>query len=127
MNQKGSLYAIIGGCVGAVLTLAVCSVMPLGAQNGDAMFGEITCTALKVVDIEGNDKVVLSASPFNHKSGFVIVYGGEASVYLQADRIRPRMGIIDKWGNVTLSVDNNGGTVDLSDRNRTRLTRLGAD
>ena len=44
MNRKGSLYAVIGGCVGAVLTLAVCSVMPIGAQNGDATFGEIICT-----------------------------------------------------------------------------------
>lgn len=52
MNRKACLYAVIGGIVGTVITLAVCSVMPLGAQNGDATFGEITCTGLKVVDTE---------------------------------------------------------------------------
>lgn len=59
MNRKASLYAVIGGCVGAVLTMAVCSVIPLGAQNGDATFGEITCTRLKMVDAVGATLVTL--------------------------------------------------------------------
>ena len=33
MNTKERFYAVIGGCVGAVLTLVVCSFSPLGAQN----------------------------------------------------------------------------------------------
>ena len=33
MNKKERWYAVIGGCVGAVLTLVVCSFSPLGAQN----------------------------------------------------------------------------------------------
>ena len=46
MKSKEGLYAVIGGIVGAVLTLAVCAVMPIGAQNGDATnasFESITC------------------------------------------------------------------------------------
>ena len=59
MRRKESLYAVIGGVVGAVVTMAVCSVMPIGAQNGDATFGEITCTGLNVVDAEGNARIML--------------------------------------------------------------------
>ena len=59
MRRKESVYAVIGGIVGAVLTLAVCSVMPLGAQNGNATFGEITCTKLNVVDAAGETNVYL--------------------------------------------------------------------
>ena len=33
MYTKERFYAVIGGCVGAVLTLVVCSFSPLGAQN----------------------------------------------------------------------------------------------
>ena len=51
MNSKGLLYAVVGGCVGSVLTLVVCSFSPLGAQSqSDGNFGEITCTKLIVVD-----------------------------------------------------------------------------
>ena len=61
MNTKCGLYAVIGGIVGAVLTMAVCSVMPLGAQNGDATFGDITCTGLKVVDEKGTTRATVYA------------------------------------------------------------------
>ena len=41
--------------MGAVLTMAVCSFLPLGAQSqSDGVFGEITCTGLKVVNAEGH-------------------------------------------------------------------------
>lgn len=61
MNTKCGLYAVIGGVVGAILTMAVCSVMPIGAQNGDATFGEITCSRLNVVDDGGKLRVGLNA------------------------------------------------------------------
>ena len=32
MRRKEGLYAVIGGCVGAVLTMVVCSFLQLGAQ-----------------------------------------------------------------------------------------------
>lgn len=33
MNRKASLYAVIGGCVGVVLTLSVCLFLPLRVQS----------------------------------------------------------------------------------------------
>ena len=51
MNRKERLYAVIGGVVGPVLTMVVCSFSPLGAQSeNDAQFDTITCKVLKVVD-----------------------------------------------------------------------------
>lgn len=68
MNTKERLYAVIGGCVGAVVTLVVCSFFPLGAQSQlEANFGEITCTALRVVNKENNEIISLGSNPkFGH-------------------------------------------------------------
>ena len=70
---------MIGGIVGAVLTMAVSHVMPIGAQNGDATFGEITCTGIKVKNAEGENKVLLGTHEDN---GVVIVKGKAGSVSL---------------------------------------------
>ena len=57
MSSKERLYAVIGGCVGAVLTLVVCSFSPIGAQSQSGEFGEIICTGLTVVDTKGKQCV----------------------------------------------------------------------
>ena len=57
MNTKERLYAVIGGCVGAVLTMLVCSFLPLGAQSQGNRLGYITCTGLKVIDSAGRTMV----------------------------------------------------------------------
>ncbi len=49
MNAKERLYAVIGGCVGAVLTMLVGSFLTVGAQSQENSFGEIRCTGLTVV------------------------------------------------------------------------------
>ena len=60
MQRKEAFYVVLGGCVGAVLTMMVCSFLPLGAQNqSDGFFGEIICTGLKVVDTDGSERIVL--------------------------------------------------------------------
>ena len=67
MKAKERLYAVIGGCVGAVLTMVVCSFLPLGAQSQGGSFGEITCTGLKVVNARNNEIISLSSNPkFGH-------------------------------------------------------------
>ena len=68
MRRKEGLYAVIGGCVGAVLTMVVCSFLPLGAQSQlEANFGEITCTALRVVNEKNNEIISLGSNPkFGH-------------------------------------------------------------
>ena len=55
MRRKEVLFAVIGGVVGAVLTLAAGSFSPIGAQNevGNAEFDTITCRALKVESPKG--------------------------------------------------------------------------
>ena len=50
MKSREAWYAVVGGCVGAVLTLVVCSFFPLGAQSQADRFGKISCTGLTVVD-----------------------------------------------------------------------------
>ena len=67
MCKKEQWYAVIGGCVGAVVTMAVCSVMPIGAQSGeDAIFRKITCEELEVVSSIGS--VTISDSMIHVKS-----------------------------------------------------------
>lgn len=116
MNTKGSLYAVIGGVVGAVLTLAVCSVMPIGAQNGDATFGEITCTELVVVDAVGRPNTRLY---YDEEGGRIVVYSNKGKVGVS-------MGVMDQGrGGVSVSsaerpiaaiitVDDDGGVVGVS-------------
>ena len=79
MNRKAGFYAVIGGMVGAVLTMAVCSVMPIGAQNGNATFGEITCTGLKVVDEAGIAGIQLSTGADRYSG--VTIYGSEIGTF----------------------------------------------
>ena len=113
MRRKESLYAVIGGVVGAVLTLALCSVMPIGAQNGDATFGEILCTGLKVVS-EGKEMIKLGA---DDDGGSIWVLGEHGSV---------RVGLSGNGGSVTVyggqypmgvggifSVSKDGGLVEV--------------
>ena len=71
MKTKEAWYAVVGGCVGAVLTMVVCSFSPLGAQSqSDGNFGKIICTRLEVVDADGTPVVHISA---NENKGFVAV------------------------------------------------------
>ena len=67
MNRKASSYAVIGGIVGAVLTMVAGHVMPIGAQSGDnANFGKITCEELEVVSVIG--RITISDAMINVKS-----------------------------------------------------------
>ena len=52
------MYAVIGGVIGAVLTMVAGSFSPLGAQSevNDAEFGTIICRQIKVVT-PGNEAV----------------------------------------------------------------------
>ena len=71
MRRKESLYAVIGGVVGAVLAMAAGHVVPIGAQNGDATFGAITCTELRVLDVAGRTGTLVG---HDDNGGYVVVY-----------------------------------------------------
>ena len=61
MKTKEAWYAVVGGCVGAVLTMVVCSFSPLGAQSqSNGNFDMVTCRKLNVVDSDGIARVALT-------------------------------------------------------------------
>ena len=116
MKTKERLYAVIGGMVGAVLTLVVCLISPLGAQNDakDVVFGKITCTKIAVKQSGISEKIVLAPGNIimgtSEKVGvhvFVIgnkgivslgegrvaISGGESSGYLSVNGENGKVGI----------------------------------
>ena len=115
MKGKERLYAVIGGCVGAVLTMMVCSLLPVGAQSQGNSVGEITCTELKVVDSEGRVRVWLSPGSF--MGGNVFVYGedGNGDFIGSALGIGTYGGLISVYGKsagcASMGIDEHGGRV----------------
>lgn len=115
MKRRETFYAIVGGCVGAVLTMVVCSFFPLQVQSQRDSLGEITCTGLRVVDSNGDSAIHLG---FDGKGGLI-------EVWEKGFRRMPRvwMGVgehgggIDvkgkgkNLGGVTLKVNTQGGLV----------------
>ena len=99
MNRKAGLYAVIGGVVGAVLTMVVGLFSPLGAHNEkvDADFGTITCTELVVRDAEDNRAVWLIS---HERGGTVAVQGEGGNVMLDGTGF---IGVESKGGNMTLT------------------------
>ena len=62
MRRKESFYAVVGGCVGTVLTLMVCSLSPLAVESrSDGNFDKITCRELNIIDSEENIGIRLYA------------------------------------------------------------------
>ena len=113
MNTKAGLYAVTGGIVGAALTMAVGHVMPIGAQNGDASFGEITCTGLKVVDAEGTSRVSLSADEDTGGWVKVGVKGEAQRVFLFASEYGAAVSVKGKVGKVSLSSAGRGSGLEV--------------
>ena len=98
--KKQLIYAAtIGGCVGALLTMAFGLVVPLGAQDepSDATFGKITCTELEVADSNGlrGVGIVLGTS---ERGGYVHVYNNERSRVAWLDN-NEHGGIVAATGN----------------------------
>ena len=103
MQTKERLYAVIGGIVGAALTLAVCSFSPLGAQSqSDGSFDVITCRELKVVDSEGKHHVFISSEE----------HGGSIGVYGEKiDEHGGRVNVSGNRGGAWMSIGGHGGFV----------------
>ncbi|MDE0506819.1 MAG: hypothetical protein OXI86_22310, partial [Candidatus Poribacteria bacterium] len=93
MNRKERLCAVLGGCFGAALTMAVCSFSPIGAQSGDT-FGEISCTGLRIVAQDGKTGVTLGTGT---EGSFVSVHGteGKSEAALRLDK---KGGQVVIWG-----------------------------
>ena len=109
MNGKERLYAVIGGIVGAALTLAVCSFSPLGAQSqSDGSFDVITCRELKVVDSEGKHHVFISSEKHG---GSVGVYGNKGVALMTIDEHGGRVNVSGNRGGAWMSIGGHGGFV----------------
>ena len=137
MKRKEALYAVIGGFVGAVVTMVVCSFSPLGAQSkSDANFGKITCTEIEVVRTDGTLGLLMfvdehggSAAVFDKDgkvgAGMVVAeYGGRVNVYNKNAQSIATMGHEEHNGYVAvygkdgklrayMNVDEHGGRVDV--------------
>lgn len=91
MNTKERLYVVIGGCVGAVLTMAICSFFPLGAQSQGDSFGEISCTGLKVVNAKGNAVIHLDSSK---DGGTVYIWGNADSGTDDKEELKKKIALV---------------------------------
>ncbi len=128
MKAKERLYAVIGGCVGAVLTMVLCSFLPLGAQSqGDHVFGEITCRGIKVLNAENNEIISLgSSAKYGHgfvqlkhsdgklEGGLMLTAGyGGTIISFSRDRKTFVLRHIEHGGEIYLSGDGKSGSVGL--------------
>ena len=116
MKRELIYAAAVGGCVGALMTMALGLVLPLGAQSGtDGHFDEITCTDLKVMSPDGTRGVSL----FARNGGGIFIYGKEEDVQhpfipvviINGDEDGGRVAVYDKDGKSSayMSVHENGG------------------
>ena len=124
MKKKEMLYAVIGGCVGAVLTLAVCSVSPL-----DGNFGKIICKELKVVGSDGKPRVTLSIGEYGGRvdvfGGGDYYYGGEEPVAKGMEALFGSLDIGDYGIRAVMGVDPYGnGGVSIWDKSGQRRANL---
>ena len=146
MRTKEMLYAVIGGVVGAVLTMAMGSLAPLGAQDEpkDLIAGRITCRELDVLDAKGNLRAGLNTSEFGG-SVFVVgklgkgaemhvtKYGGAMFVWDKEAKGGAGMHLDGFGGKVyvegrgfkeaTLSIDELGGRVSVEGKESDELKR----
>ena len=146
MRKKEVLYAVIGGIVGTVLTMAVGALAPLGAQDEpkDLNAGRITCRELDVLDAKGNLRAGLNTSEFGG-SVFVVgnlgkgaemhvtKYGGAMFVWGKEAKGGAGMHLDGFGGKVyvegrgfkeaTLSIDELGGRVSVEGKESDELKR----
>ena len=105
MKKKERLYAVIGGCVGAVLTMVVCSFFPLGVQsqpNGN--FDKITCSELEVVYSDGTRGVRISVGSLGGKIDLRVKKG----LRVTDDNRVPYLVGLDAFGGLFIRSATNG-------------------
>ena len=113
MRKKEHWYAIIGGCVGAVFTMVVCSSFPIVAQSQGDNFGEITCTGLRVVNAKGTAVIRLVGS---ESGGTIMVFEDSVPpfkwVSMHCDREYSEFSITNGLSAlVRVGADEKGGSV----------------
>ncbi|MDE0506924.1 MAG: hypothetical protein OXI86_22840 [Candidatus Poribacteria bacterium] len=136
MTRIASLYAVIGGAIGAVAAMAMGAVMPPGAQNEDASFGQITCPRL-IVNGSGDGSVVavhgkkgIGNLLANELGGSGTVYNipsREGSATLSAGKHGGRVWVKRDAGDVNLFTNEHGGTVEIIGKEGVVILGTGED
>ena len=104
MKTKEAWYAVVGGVVGAVLTMAVCSFSPLGAQSDAVSFETVTCRELNVVDKNGDGRVWLWYGGVHvfGEEGITGMRGGQVTVVNASNGTGAKMGINEHGGGMVV-------------------------
>ena len=143
MKRELIYVAAVGGCVGAMMTVALGLVVPLGAQSeSDGYFDEITCRSLRVAhEEEGLSETEITPRGvmvrFDDRVGAVLNLAGvrvdsrkdEEGAWLGPDGLtvygNERRGIMssslitvrdEDMRGVELSIDEHGGAVSVFGR-----------
>ena len=125
MRRKEMLYAVIGGIVGTVLTMAAGALAPLGAQDEpvDLNAGKITCRELDVVDAKGNLRAGLSASEFGG-SVFVVGEKAKGGAAMHLDEFGGKVFVEGRgFKEAAMSIDEHGGRVSVEGKEGKELKR----
>ena len=146
MRRKEMLYAVIGGIVGTVLTMAAGALAPLVAQDVpvDLNAGRITCRELDVVDAKGKLHAGLNFSEFGG-SVFVVGKAGKGAemhiaefggaVFVWGKEAKGGAGMhLDGFGGkvyvegrgfkeAAMSIDEHGGRVSVEGKESNELKR----
>lgn len=123
MQRKEMFYAVIGGIVGAVLTMAAGSFSPLGAQNEvrDAEFRAITCQSIIIKDLGGRVGVSTIIGPLG-----VVVDGDNGFVSLTANQSGGYVNVYGTGqGGAAMGVNENGGIVYVRDKDDKNCAQIG--
>ena len=129
MRRKEGLYAVIGGVVGAVLTMAAGLVLPLGAQNGatDAEFGEITCRKIRVVNERGEQRGYWGYLMGGSELRLFSTDGGGSGL-VASKYVGNSVYVQSKKGRAVMEIDEHGGRVrvdDLNDKDQRAIAWMG--
>lgn len=116
MRRKEMLFAaVIGGIVGAVLAMVGVVVLPLGAQSNSEKFGEIVCTGLKVIDLDGKKRItvdpVMGIIVDDPAMGIFVTQGEGVAAAMS---VKKHGGLVDVYGKdgnsrVTMGIEEGGG------------------
>lgn len=127
MKRKEVLVAaVVGGCIGAVLTMSVGLFMPVGvvaqSYNHDATFGTITCRRIEVVELYPTTKGEWRDIPMviigsDEDGGSVTVWDYKRptgvpsallSLHEKKGELRALMGVNEYGNGVVATWDKNG-------------------
>ena len=116
MKGNERLYAVIGGCVGAFITMLMCSFDPLGAQSReDGNFGVLNCRELQVLDSEGNHHIWISS---NEDGGSIGVYGAPGAVLMTINEEGGWITVAGHEGGAWMTLEVYGGIVSVFSNDR---------